>query len=75
VLRRQTRSLAEGMACRLVIDQLWEGRAMLQGLSKHHTASSKQFMKDLSLHALAVGGSSLSRAKSSEVIYGSALAA
>jgi hypothetical protein len=55
VLRWQAGVLAEGMACRLVVGQLCVSRNVLRGVSMHRRVLLRHFMKDLSLHARAMG--------------------
>jgi hypothetical protein len=49
VLRGQARVLAVGMACGLVVGQLWDSRIVLRDVSMHRGLLSRYFMKDLSL--------------------------
>jgi hypothetical protein len=42
-------------ACRLVVDQLWDSRIVRKGVSMHHGVLSRHLVKDLSLHARAIG--------------------
>jgi hypothetical protein len=55
VLRCLAGVLAEGMACGLVVGQLWDSRIVLRGVSMHRGVLSRHFMRDLSLHACAIG--------------------
>jgi hypothetical protein len=65
VLRCPAGVLAEGMACGLVVGQLWDSRNVLRGVSMHRWVLSRHFMKDLSLHACAIGSLFLSSSRSS----------
>jgi hypothetical protein len=52
--------LAEGMACGLVVGRLWDSRVVRRGMSMHPGVLSRHFMRDVSLHACAIGGLILS---------------
>jgi hypothetical protein len=63
VLRFQAGVLAEGMACGLVVGQLWDSRIVLRGVSMPRGILSRHFMKDLFLHACASGSLFFSSSK------------
>jgi hypothetical protein len=54
VLICQAGVLAEGIACGLVVGQLWDSRIVLRSVSIHRGVLSRHFMKDLSLHTCAI---------------------
>jgi hypothetical protein len=65
VLRWQAGICAEGMACGLVAGRLWDSRVVQRGVSMHLSVLSRHFMKDVSLHACAIGGLYLSSSRRS----------
>jgi hypothetical protein len=65
VLRCQAGVLAEGMACGLVVCQLWDSCIVLRGVSMRRWVLSRHFMKDWSVHACGIGRLFLSSSRRS----------